>query len=249
MRQLHQRHFSLFRTLAEHCSFLTRRQIERIWTLPRSTTNKELVWLLSEKYLRRRRRGDTFGHFQTPVYYLGELGWQMIGQASERYRRYRVEIERRAARGLEHALWINNVILKFLSGTPVKRIIGAEDKLWQETLGLGVIPDAWIQFAGGEAFIEVDRATERPIVVKKKLDRYIAFKESGRYKSLFPGCAFKVLFFTTTEMRIESLERITSSDDIWFCTMEEFLREPFDHAHWFALKGFYALSDFGKEKV
>src|SRR5439155_12626135 len=141
-----------------------------------------------------------------------------------------------------------DVMLKFLSSTPVKRIIGSEDKLWQETMGLGIIPDSWIQFAGGEGFIEVDRATERPIVVKKKLDRYITFKDSEPYKSLFPGCRFKVFFFTTTEMRIESLERITSSDDIWFCTMEEFLREPLDHAHWFALHGFYALSDLGKEK-
>jgi len=249
MRQLQQRHFSLFRTLAEHCSFLTRRQIERIWTLPRSTTNKELLWLLSKKYLGRRHRGDTFGHFQTPVYYLGELGWQMIGQASDGYRRYRVQIERRAERGLEHTLWIHDVILKFLSGTPVKRIIASGDTLWQETMGIGIIPDAWIQFAGGEASIEVDRATERPIVVKNKLERYMAFKDSGRYKSLFPGCSFKVLFFTTTEMRIESLERITPSDDIWFCTMGEFLREPLDHSHWFALHGFYALSDLGKKEV
>src|SRR6266446_3243133 len=242
MRQLQQRHFSLFRTLLDHCSFLTRRQIERIWTLPTSTTNKELLWLLSEKYLRRRRRGDTFGHFQTPVYYLGELGWQTIGQASDGYRRYRVQIERRAERGLEHTLGIYDVILKFLSGTPVKRISGSEDKLWQESIGLAIIPDTWIQFAGGEAFIEVDRATERPSVVKKKLDKYIAFKDSGHYNTLFPGCGFDVLFFTTTEMRIESLERTTPSDDIWFCAMEEFLREPLDHAHWFASYGFYALS-------
>jgi hypothetical protein len=212
-------------------------------------TNKELLWLLSQKYLKRRRRGDTFGHFQTPVYYLGELGWQMIGQPSEEYRRYRLQVERKADRGLEHTLWVNDVILKFLSGIPVKRIIRSEDKLWQETIGFGIIPDAWIQFASGEGFIEVDRATERSIVVKNKLDTYIAFKDSGRYKSLFPGCKFKVFFFTTTEMRIESLERIASLDDIWFCTMEEFLREPLDHAHWFALHGFYALPDLGKEKV
>jgi hypothetical protein len=249
MRQLQQRHFLLFRTLADHCSFLTRRQIERIWTLPTSTTNKELLWLLSQKHLRRRRRGDSFGHFQTPVYYLGELGWQAIGRASDGYRRYRVQLERRAERGLEHALWIYDVILKFVSGTPVKRIIGSDDRLWPETIGLGIIPDAWIQFAGGEVFVEVDRATERPIVVKKKLLKYMAFKDSGGLKSLFPGCGFKVLFFTTTEMRIESLERITPSDDIWFCTLEEFLREPLDHAHWFALRGFYALSDLAKEEV
>ena len=249
MRQLQERHFALFRTLAEHCSFLTRRQIERLWTLPTNTTNKELLRLVSEKYLRRRYRGNNFSHFQTPVYYLGELGWQMIGRPSDAYRQYRLQIERRAERGLEHALGIHDVMLKFLSGTPVKHIIGSEDKLWQETIDLGIIPDAWIQFAGGEVFIEVDRGTERSSVVMKKLDKYVAFKNSGRYKALFPGCGFKVLFFTTTEMRIESLEQVTTSDDIWYCTMEEFLREPLNHEHWFALYGFYALSDLRKEKV
>src|SRR6266849_7647970 len=217
MRQLQERHFSLFRTLADHCSFLTRRQIERIWTLPTNMTNKELLWLVSEKYLRRRHRGDTFGHFQTPIYYLGELGWQMIGKASDGYRRYRVEIERKAERGLAHTLLIYDVILKFLFGSAVRRIIGSENGMWQEALDLGIIPDAWIQFAGGEEFIEVDRATERPTVVKTKLDKYMVMKNSGHYNALFPSCGFKVLFFTNTEVRIESLERITPSDDVWFC--------------------------------
>jgi len=27
------------------------------------------------------------------------------------------------------------------------------------------------------------------------------------------------------------------------------LKEPLNHAHWFALRGFYALLDLGKEKV
>jgi hypothetical protein len=53
---------------------------------------------------------------------------------------------------------------------------------------------------------------------------------------------FKVLFFTTSEERIESLEQRTSSDDIWFCTLGEFLKETLDHQHWFAVNGFYALS-------
>jgi protein involved in plasmid replication-relaxation len=250
MKQLEQEHFSLFRTLLEHCSFLTRRQIERIWTLPTNMTNKELLWLVSQKYLRRRNRGDSFRHFQTPVYYLGELGWEKIGQAPGKYRRYRLQVEGRAERGLEHSLWVYDVKLKFLLESPVKRIIGSEEKLWQETIGMDIVPDAWIQFAGGEAFIEVDRETERPIVVRKKLDRYAVFKASGRYRTLFPGCGFKVLFFTTTEARIESLERVTPSDDIWFCMMEEFLREKLvDHAHWFALRGFYALSDLRKKEV
>src|SRR5712691_11365592 len=91
--------------------------------------------------------------------------------------------------------------------------------------------------------------TERSIVLKKKFENYVTFRESDRYRNLFPECAFKVLVFTTTEERIESLQQITTSDDIWFCTMEEFLREKLTHAHWFALRGFYALSAVSKKEV
>jgi hypothetical protein len=58
-----------------------------------------------------------------------------------------------------------------------------------------------------------------------------------------------VLVFTTTEKRIEALEQVTRSDDIWFATMEEFVREKLIHEHWFALNGFYALSLAPKKEV
>src|SRR6266849_9470087 len=79
MRQLHTRHILLFRILRDHCLFLTRRPIQCVLTLPTNSTNKDLQWLLSEKYLGRRYRADTFGHFQTPVYWLGTLGWHIVG--------------------------------------------------------------------------------------------------------------------------------------------------------------------------
>jgi hypothetical protein len=141
------------------------------------------------------------------------------------------------------------VILKFILEGEVKRIIDSEDPTWQEAINFGNVPDGWIELKGGSAFIEVDRDTERPAVLRNKFEKYIAFKESGGYRNLFPDCAFKVLVFATTEERIESLERIASSEDIWFCAMEEFLREPLDHAHWFALRGFYALPAVPKEEV
>jgi len=121
--------------------------------------------------------------------------------------------------------------------------------LWQEAIDFGNLPDGWIQFNNGGAFIEVDRDTERPIVLSRKFEKYIAFKESGGYRNVFPDCAFKVLVFTTTEERIESLQQITTSDEIWLSTMEEFLREQLNHAHWFALRGFYALSVIPQKEV
>src|SRR5882672_10679589 len=86
MQQLRTQHILLFRILRDHCLFLTRAQIERVLTLATRSTNKELAWLLSEKYLGRRYRADTFGHFQTPVYYLGTLGWHVAGNPMDDYK-------------------------------------------------------------------------------------------------------------------------------------------------------------------
>jgi len=249
MRQLQTRHILLFRLLRDHCLFLTRRQIQRVLTLPTNSTNKELLWLLSEKYLGRRYRADTFGHFQTPVYYLGPLGWHMVGNVMDDYKQYRLRIQQRAEYQMDHRLAVYDVYLKFILESEVKRVIDSEDKLWQEAIDFGNLPDAWIQLRNAGLFIEVDRDTERPSVLSKKFEKYIRFKESGGYGNLFPECTFMVLVFTTAEERIESLEQMTTSDDIWFCTMEEFLREKLTHAHWFALRGFYALSAVPKKEV
>ncbi len=249
MRQLHTRHILLFRILRDHCLLLTRRQIERVFALPTNSTNKVLQWLVSDRYLNRRFRADTFGHFQTPVYYLGELGWHMAGKPADAYKEYRVQIHKRSERTLDHALSIYDVYLKFLLESEVKRIINSDDKLWQETIDFGNLPDAWIQFTGGEAFVEVDRETENKGVLLKKFENYLRFEQSGRYHSLFPGCSFRVLFVTTREERVEYLEQLTTSDNTWFCTMEEFLREKLNHAHWFTLRGFYALPIAGQKEV
>jgi hypothetical protein len=249
MRRLQPRHISLFRILRDHCLFLTRRQIERIFTLPTNSANKELLWLVSDKYLNRRHRADTFVHFQTPVYYLGPLGWQMVGKSGDDYKAYRAKVEGRSERGLAHSLSVYDVYLKFILESEVKRIIGSEAVLWQEAIEFGNVPDGWIEFKGGEAFIEVDRGNENHGVLQRKLDNYVRFERSGGYRGLFHDSSFKVLFFTTSEQRIESLERLTESGNIWFCTMEEFLREKLTHEHWFALYGFYALPAAPKEKV
>jgi len=249
MRRLQIRHFLLFGLLKDRFLFLSRRQIERVLTLATRMSNKELAWLCSGGYLQRRYRADSFEHFQTPLYYLGVRGWRMTGKSAEDYKGYQAEIEERSDRGLDHLLAVYDVLLKFILEAHVKRIIGGEDRYWHESLSFGNIPDGWIEYQGGAGFIEVDRDTEPPVVVAKKFDNYIRFKRSGNYGILFPGCVFKVLFITTTEERIESLERVTKSDDIWFATMDEFLREKVDHQHWFALNGFYALPVAAKKEV
>jgi len=170
MRQLQTRHILLFRILRDHCPFLTRRQIERVLTLSRVSTTKTMLWMIAEQYLNRRYRADTFAHFQTPVYYLGKRGWHTVGKSLDAYKDYRMQIEQRSERTFQHTLSVHDVILKFVLEAEVKRIVSSEDKLWQEAIDFGNIPDAWIQFDGGEAFVEVDLGTERPIVLREKLD-------------------------------------------------------------------------------
>jgi len=59
MKRLQKRHIALFGVLRDHFLFLTRRQIERFLTLPTSSTNRELSWLVSEGYLDRKYYADT----------------------------------------------------------------------------------------------------------------------------------------------------------------------------------------------
>jgi hypothetical protein len=253
MRQLGTRHILLFRLLRDHFLFLTRSQIEGVLTLDTRTANRHLDWLVSEQYLCRRYRVDTFTHFQTPVYYLGRVGWSSAGCLADDYKAYERHVAARRERSMRHLLSVYDVCLKIILDRQVRRIVSADDGTWQQTITFGNVPDCWIQFSGGEVFVEVDLGTESLQIVERKFKNYIAFKESGSYSSVFPGCEFRLLFITTTEERIESLQRITTSDDIWFCTMEEFLREQLDHAHWFALRGFYALPTLlptaGKKEV
>jgi Replication-relaxation len=249
MRQLGTQHILLFRLLRDHFLFLTRSQIERLLTLGTRTANRHLAWLVRGEYLSRRYRVDTFTHFQTPVYYLGRVGWSSAGCLIDAYKGYERNIAARRERSMRHLLCVYDVCLKFILGSTVKRILGAEDRTWQENITFGNLPDSWIQFSGGEAFVEVDLGTESSRVVERKFQNYIRFKESGSYSSAFPGCDFRILFITTKEERIESLQQITTSDDVWFCTMEEFLREQINHAHWFALRGFYALPAVSKKEV
>ena len=176
-------------------------------------------------------------------------GWYVVGKPASEYRAYRLQIEQTPERTFPHTLALYSVLVKFLMEAEVRRIIPSEDTLWQDAIEFGNIPDAWIQFGGGEVFIEIDLGTEHTSVLKKKFENYVAFKESGRYEQLFPGCKFRVLVFVSSEERIEELQQVVATDDIWFCITEEFLKEDLSHEHWFNIKGFHALRVNRKKEV
>ncbi len=86
--------------------------------------------MLTEQYLNRRYRADTFAHFQTPVYFLGKRGWHTVGKPMNAYNDHRLQIEQRSERTFQHTLSVHDVILKFVLESEVKRIVSSEDKLW-----------------------------------------------------------------------------------------------------------------------
>jgi len=238
---LQKNEIALFRMLRDQFLFLTRGQIQRILTLETRWLNLRLQKLVAKGYLGRRYRLDRFEHFQSPLYYLGKRGCELAGMNDKEVVAYADRTRTYAERAIPHLLTIYDVVLKFILESDVSRIIGSEDNIWRELINFGNKPDAWIQFGGGEAFVEVDLDTEDRAIVESKLIQYKNFRDSGGYKSIFPDCDFRVLFITTSDERIGSLQRITSSDDVWFSTMDEFLKETLGHQHWLALHGFYAL--------
>ena len=141
--------------------FLTRKQIERLFTLPTNTTNKDLLWLVTAGYLERRYRADTFAHFQEPVYYLGRLGWQMAGRPVEEFKAYQRRVETRAERTFGHTLAVYDVYLKFMLECKVRRIVTSDDHSWQEMIDFGNIPDGWIHRVSHikSTFVPMDPST------------------------------------------------------------------------------------------
>jgi acetate kinase len=47
----------------------------------------------------------------------------------------------------------------------------------------------------------------------------------------------------------EELEQVAPTDEVWFCTMEEFLKNDLNHEHWFARYGFHSLSHLAEKAV
>jgi hypothetical protein len=92
----------------------------------RISTTKTLSWMLSEQYLNRRNRADSFVHFQTPVYYPGKRGWYVVGKPASEYRAYRLQIEQTPERTFPHTLALYSVLVKFLMEAEVRRIIPSE---------------------------------------------------------------------------------------------------------------------------
>lgn len=87
-----------------------------------------------------------------------------------------------------------------------------------------IIPDTyfflWAHQRGFPCFVEYDGGTERSKVIKNKIRAYKAYYETGQYKKRYGYKAFRVLFVSKSEQRVQDLKTWTEELNIvghhWF---------------------------------
>lgn len=234
----------LIRILRDEVLFVSRPQVQMLLGCNFRRTNERLAKLVEERILRRRFRLDTYDNFRSPMYYLGFEGCRMIGMSKQEIQQYMRRIRDYSDRSVGHLLEVYDVFIKFLLESKVVRWMWHDDDKWF-SIELGLYPDGFVVFeklgTKFSAFIEVDRGTEDPSVLKGKFDKYRRFQETGAFRKLFGDCRFRVLVTTTTEERIEEMQAQEPMDDIWFATKQEFMRDSLWGRHWLAKYGLYTL--------
>ena len=84
-------------------------------------------------------------------------------------------------------------------------------------------------------FVEVDLATMSNRAFAKKVQRYLDYSKSGRYRDRFGTRFFRVLVATVGSERLKNLKRTTEklTDNIfWFSTLDKIRRETFFGKIW-----------------
>jgi hypothetical protein len=234
----------IVRVLRDDVLFLSRAQVEMLSEGNKRAANKQIARLVDARILKKRLRLDTYPNFRSPIYHLGVEGCRLLGMSKEEMTTYLAKAKSYSDRALTHLLEVYDVFIKFYLASRVTEWMWHNDEKWF-SIELGLYPDGYVQFEKEgkkySAFIEVDRGTEGISVVKDKFRKYARFNRSGAFKRLFGDRALRVLFITTTEERIEKMENAGASDDIWFTTKAEFMRESLWARHWFAKEDFYNL--------
>jgi hypothetical protein len=234
----------IVRVLRDDVLFLSRAQVEMLSDGNKRAANKQIARLVDARILKKRLRLDTYPNFRSPIYHLGVEGCRLLGMSKEEMTTYFAKAKNYSDRALAHLLEVYDVFIKFYLASRVTEWMWHNDEKWF-SIELGLYPDGYVQFEKEgkkySAFIEVDRGTEGISVVKDKFRKYARFNRSGAFKRLFGDRLLRVLFITTTEERIEKMENAGASDDIWFTTKAEFMRESLWSRHWFAKEDLYSL--------
>ena len=186
-------------------------------TESRETLARRVVLGLRRRGLidvRRRLIGGTGGGSARQVNFLTEPGRRALAATTG------VSLAQLSARGtlfVDHALAVADVALAFRRSAmtrPGHAVISWESD-WElaGTLGPSPIrPDGRLVYATEscelEAFIELDRDTERPVAFARKVVRYLDFYRSGLWQDRLPLWP-TILTVTPTVARATSLRRTT----------------------------------------
>jgi Replication-relaxation len=107
---------------------------------------------------------------------------------------------------LTHELGLVDIHIAFERVVTVTRWISAKELAG---LSLGVIPDAYLEFAHDgltfSAFVEYDRGTETLGRFERKIRAYVELARSGRFERFFQRQFFRVLALTDTSGRLTTL--------------------------------------------
>ena len=92
-----------------------------------------------------------------------------------------------------------------------------------------VIPDSYFFLTDGEFdyhhFLEIDMGTETRKKFARKIKRYLAYYQSGRYEERYLTKAMRVLTITTSRKRLKNLQAVTKDvggeHEFWFSTFDD----------------------------
>lgn len=262
--QLQNRDRSLIRMLAEEFLILTRQQIGELFPMGSiARLNFRLRQLREAGYLSVRPVAG-YGAVHTLGYYLGPESPELFREPTER--RLIASLRSRAAQlapsGIEHRMLVDSVHIRFLtagrdySDYKLLTWIDQYSPWWDSVRQYGVPVQAdgygeylmLMHFEGlFTFFLEVDMGTEYGEVIRQKIDRYIAYAESGAYERQFAAQPFRVLLVAISPERAKRLLRIIEerTDKIfWVTSVEEFMRARLFDAYWSRPRqsGLYSLA-------
>src|ERR1051326_3838259 len=247
-----QRDRSIVRMLAEDFRILTGEQIDELFPMGSVTRrNFRLKQLCDAGYLSSRYI-PVAGRLNTLVYFLGARAWELFDDPAEK--NVLLSLHKQASQlafsGLEHRIMVDTIHIRFLTAErqyPEYRFLTWIDQYspsWQSLREYGVPVQAdgygeYILLMHFDSlltfFLEAD-ITERADVLRDKVERYIAFAESGNYQKLFAASSpFRVLFITANQSKVDGLVKfIESRTDryFWIATWDDFKSSKLFDAYW-----------------
>lgn len=221
---LSERDLAILRSVSEH-RFLTASQIEALHFADHATNGsgarvcrRVLARLTKQRLVARpeRRVGGVRAGSASFVYALAPVGSRLLDGTRQRF-------TEPSAHFLDHTLAVAEVHVELVRASRQQRVelvsVQVEPACWRRYQGAGgaleiVKPDLYVVTGAGEFedcwFVEIDRATESPAAISRKLQAYHAYWASGREQDKY-GAFPLVVWVAPSERRASQLERVIAT--------------------------------------